>query len=156
MPRSCIGSRSSVDEEIDGVRELRAEGEDWDGVGINSRSSSLSESSSSPMAKASPSSGTLLKAGVLIPWGLRGLSMKVLREACEGLLACSEISSFLRSFIRRISSWPLSNVKERRDSNLFLYLRMASMKFGFPAAELAKPAVCANFLVRTHEYTDAR
>lgn len=134
MPRSCVGSRSSVEEEVEGVRELWAEGEDCDGVGINSRSSSFSESSSSPMAKVSPSSGTLLKAGVLIPWGLRGLSMKVLREAYGGLLGCSETSSFLRSFIRRISFWPLSNVKERRDSNLFLHLKMASMKFGFPAA----------------------
>lgn len=145
MPRSCVGSCSSVDEEIEGVLELWAESEDCDGVGINSRSSSFSESSSSPMAKASPSSGTLLNAGVLMLWGLRGLSMKVFREACVGLLACSETSSFLRSFIRRISSWPLSNVNERRASNLVLYLRIALMKFGFPAALLLKTHIMQSF-----------
>lgn len=63
IPRSWVGSGSSV-EETEGVRELWADGDDCEGVGSSCRSSS-SESSSSPMANAPPSSGTLLKVGLL-------------------------------------------------------------------------------------------
>lgn len=50
---------------MEGVREVWPEGEEWDGVGTTSRCSSSSlEESSSPMANAPLSSGTLLSVGV--------------------------------------------------------------------------------------------
>ena len=77
MPRSCVGRGSSVNEETEGVLELCIEGEDCRGVGSSSLSSS--ESSSSPMAKAPSSSGTLLSFGDLAPCGLRVLSIELAR-----------------------------------------------------------------------------
>lgn len=135
MPRSCVGRGSSAEEETEGVRELCADGEECEGVGNNSRSSSLSESSSSPTAKVPSSSGTLLNAGVLTPWGVRGLSIELLREGRAGLLVCSETSarSFFLWFKRSISSWPLSSVNDRKASKRFLDLIIALMKFPLPA-----------------------
>lgn len=105
MPRNCVGSGSSVDEEIDAVRELWAEGDDCEGVRSISCSSS-SDSSSSPMANAPPSSGTLLKVGVLALSGLRMLSTELFRDARVGLAGGCEASaaSLLRCFIRSISN----------------------------------------------------
>ena len=48
--------------------------DDCDGVGNTASCSSLSESSSSPMAKAPSSSGTLLRVGVRTTCGLLVLS----------------------------------------------------------------------------------
>lgn len=98
MPRSCVGRGSSAEEETEGVRELCADGEECEGVGNNSRSSSLSESSSSPTVKVPSSSGTLLNKDVLALWGLRGFSIELFREGRTGVLACSETSA--RSFLR--------------------------------------------------------
>ena len=129
MPRNCVGNGSSADEEIDAVREVWAEGDDCEGVRSMSCSSS-SDSSSSPMAKAPPSSGTSLNVGVLALSGLRMLSMELFRDVRVGLAGGCEASaaSLLRCFIRSISSWPLSRVKERNASNPFLELKTPCIK----------------------------
>ena len=105
MPRSCVGSESSFDEETDASRELWAEGDDWEGVRSISCSSS-SDSSSSPTANAPPSSGTSLNVGVLALSGLRMLSTELLRDVRVGLVGGCEASaaSLLRCFIRSISN----------------------------------------------------
>ena len=74
MPRNCMGTASST-EEIEGVREWWFEGEECDGVACMLCSSS--ESSSSPIAKAPPSSGTLLREGDRALDGLRRLSIEL-------------------------------------------------------------------------------
>lgn len=132
MPRSCAGNGSSVDEEIDAVRELWAEGDDCEGVRSISCPSS-SDSSSSPMANAPPSSGTSLNVGVLALSGLRMLSTELFRDVRVGLAGGCEgaVASLPRSFIRSISSWPLSKVKERNASNRFLDLKTPCMKVSF-------------------------
>lgn len=115
-----------MEEERDGVRELFwAEGED--GVGATSASE---ESSSSPMAKAVLSSGTLLREGVRADCGDRMLSTELVRDVCVGLVGGSEDSaaSFLRCFMRCISSWPLSRVKERRASKRLRDLKIPWIK----------------------------
>lgn len=56
IPRSWRGTLSSIDDETDGVREVRSDGDDWAGVSCPSASSS--ESSSSPIANVPSSSGT--------------------------------------------------------------------------------------------------
>lgn len=124
MPRTCAGNGSSVDEESDAVRESWAEGDDCEGVRSISCSSS-SESSSSPMANAPPSSGTLLNVGVLALSGLRTLSTELFRDVRVGLAGGCEASaaSLLRCLIRSISNWPLSRVKERNASNRLLDLK---------------------------------
>lgn len=82
------------------------------------------------MAKAPPSSGTLVNTGVLGVRGLRTLSMELVRVGRLGLLGDS--GSFARSFrrcLRRsISSLPLSSVNDRKASNLFFDLAMARTK----------------------------
>ena len=125
MPRSCVGNGSPAEEDVEGVREFCPEGDDWDGVGTTSRFSS-SESSSSPIANAPLSSGTLLRLGVLALCGLRTLSTELFRDVRVGLIGGSDISaaSFLRCFMRSISSWPLSRVKERNASKRFRDLKM--------------------------------
>ena len=82
------------------------------------------------MANAPPSSGTLLNVGVLAPNGLRTLSTELFRDVRVGLPGGCEASaaSLLRCFIRSISSWPLSRVKERNASNRFLDLKTPCMK----------------------------
>ena len=128
MPRNCVGNGSSVDEEIDAVRESWAEGDDCEGVRSISCSSS-SESSSSPMANAPPSSGTSLKVGVLALSGLRMLSTELFRDVRVGLVGGWEASaaSLRRCLICSISSWPLSRVKERNASSRFLDLKTPCM-----------------------------
>ena len=92
MPRNCVGNGSSIDEEPDAVRELWVEGDDCEGVRSISCSSS-SDSSSSPMANAPPSSGTSLNVGVLALSGLRVLSTELFRDACVGLDGGREASA---------------------------------------------------------------
>ena len=105
MPRNCVGSGSSFDEDIEAFPESCAEGDDCEGVRSISCSSS-SDSSSSPTANAPPSSGTSLKAGVLALSGLRMLSTELFRDARVGLAGGCEASaaSLLRRFRRSISS----------------------------------------------------
>lgn len=67
MPRNCRGTDSSAAEEIDAVREVLRDGEDWDGVVGTSASSS---ESSPPMAKGLPSSGMCVN-GDRVPDRLR-------------------------------------------------------------------------------------
>ena len=129
MPRSCVGSGSSFDDEIDAFRESWAEGDDCEGVWSIPCSSS-SESSSSPTANAPPSSGTSLNVGVLALDGLRILSTELFRDVRVGLFGGCEASaaSLLRCLIRSISCWPLSRVKERNASNRFLDLKTPCTK----------------------------
>ncbi len=138
MPRNWVGSGSPFDEEIDAFREVWAEGEDCEGVRSTSCSSS-SDSSSSPMAKAPPSSGTLLSVGVLALNGLRMLSTELFRDVRVGLDGGCETSaaSLLRCFKRSISSWPLSRVKERNASNRFLDLKTPCIKILLSCIDLA-------------------
>ena len=105
IPRNCVGSGSSVDEDMEAVRELWAEGDDCEGVRSISCSSS-SDSSSSPMANVPPSSGTLLNVGVLALSGLRTLSTELFRDVRVGLAGGCEASaaSLLRCFMRSISN----------------------------------------------------
>lgn len=78
IPRSCRGTASSTEEAIEGFRESWADSDDCDGVDCSVRSSS-SESSSSPIVKVPPSSGTSLSEGVLAVCGLLTLSDELLR-----------------------------------------------------------------------------
>ena len=86
------------------------------------------------MANAPPSSGTLLKVGVLALAGLRTLSTELFRDVRVGLAGGCEASaaSLLRCFKRSISSWPLSKVKERNASKRFLDLKTPCMKILLP------------------------
>ena len=138
MPRNCVGSGSSLDEDMEAVRELWVEGDDCEGVRSISSSSS-SDSSSSPMANAPPSSGTSLNVGVLALSGLRMLSTELFRDVRVGLAGGCEASaaSLLRCFIRSISSWPLSRVKERNVSNRFFDLKTPCTKILLSLVELA-------------------
>lgn len=77
IPRSCEGTASSTEEAIEGFRELWTDGDDCDGVDC-SRCSSSSESSSSPIVKVPPSSGTSLSEGLLAVCGLLTLSKELL------------------------------------------------------------------------------
>ena len=79
IPRSCVGTASSTDDDIDGVREWLLGTEDSEWCTADSWWSSASESSSSPIAKAPSSSGTLLNEGVLALTGLRIVSMELVR-----------------------------------------------------------------------------
>ena len=92
IPRTCRGTASSIDDDTEGVREWWFEGEDCEGVGWSSCSSS-SESSSSPMANVPPSSGTLLSEGTLALCGLLILSRELLRAVLVGLFDGSAPSS---------------------------------------------------------------
>ena len=94
IPRSCRGTASSTEDAIEGVRELWADGDDcdWDGVGCSLWSSS-SESSSSPMAKVPPSSGTSLSDGVLAVCGLLTLSVELLGGILGELVPESVLSA---------------------------------------------------------------
>lgn len=107
MPLSCKGTESSIDDAIEAL--LDAPEGDWRGdCGTVALScSSLSDSSSSPIANALFSSGTLLKVGVRDRVGLLTLSI----ESARGV---SPPFSFCICFWRSISSWPLSSVKLRR------------------------------------------
>ena len=129
-----MGRGSSSDEDTEGVRELWFEGDECEGVGCISWFSSSSESSSSPIANAPPSSGTLLRVGVLAICGLRMLSIELLRDLLEGLSAGSAASaaSFFCCFKSAISSFPLSKVKDLRASNLFRDLTMARPRLLLP------------------------
>ena len=129
MPRNCVGNGSSADEESEAVRELWADGDDCEGVRSISCSSS-SDSSSSPMAKAPPSSGTSLKVGVLALIGLRMLSTELFLDVRVGLVGAFEVSagSLLRCLMRSISCWPLSRVKDRNASKRFLDLKTPCTK----------------------------
>ena len=80
------------------------------------------------MAKAPPSSGTLLNEGTLALCGLRILSTELFRDVRPGLFGGSDPSFFLRCFMRSISFWPLSRVKDRRASNRFRYLKIPCIK----------------------------
>ena len=134
MPRSCVGTELSIEESTDGVRECRFEAEDMDGCSTKLWSSSTSESSSSPIAKAPPSSGTLLRVGVMALVGLLRTSAESPRTLRAGLRASSEDSSaasFCRCFSFSISSCPLSRVKLRRASNLLRDFNIAKMNFEF-------------------------
>lgn len=92
------------------------------GVGGSDRPSS-SESSSSPMVKAPPSSGTLLREGVLALWGLRMLSAEPFRDIRVGVVGLeASAASFLCCLRRSTSSWPLSSVNDLKASNRFLDL----------------------------------
>ncbi len=129
IPRNCVGNGSSVDEEIDAVRELWVEGDDCEGVRSISCSSS-SDSSSSPMANAPPSSGTSLSVGVLALRGLRTLSTELFRDVRVGLTGGFDASaaSLLRCLTRSISCWPLSRVNDRNASKRFLDLKTPCTK----------------------------
>ena len=137
MPRNCVGNGSSVDEEIDAVRELWVEGDDCEGVRSISCSSS-SDSSSSPMVKAPPSSGTSLKVGILALSGLRVLSTELFRDVRVGLTGgfVASAASLLRCLTRSISRWPLSSVKTRNASKRFLDLKTPCMKVQLPLSGL--------------------
>lgn len=117
IPRSCRGTASSM-EEMEGVREVWFDGEDWEEVGCIPRASS-SESSSSPTAKAPPSSGTLRNSGNRALWGLCVFSQELLRPGRIGLLAPSGPSAdpFRSRFSFSSSSWPLFRVKDLRASS---------------------------------------
>ena len=91
MPRSWSGTASSTEEETEGVRELWLDGDDCEGVGCISCSSS--SDSSSPMAKEPSSSGTLLRDGVRALTGLLMPSIELFREDLNGLLTCSDPSA---------------------------------------------------------------
>lgn len=111
MPRTCVGTDSSMEEAIDAARE--ALGCDCTGdCGESSVcGSSASESSSSPIAKALFSSGTLPRVGVRETVGLLRLSMEPVRWR--------SFEFSLRSwFWRSSSSCPLSSVNSRRAWNL--------------------------------------
>lgn len=83
-----------------------------DGAGVPRCSSSLSSSSSSPMAKV-PSSGTSLSSGAL-EWLIDALLMLSADPRRLSLRSCGSLArSFLRLFLRSISCWPLSRVKDR-------------------------------------------
>ena len=58
------------------------------------------------------------------------LSTELFRDVRVGLFGGCEASaaSLLRCFIRSISSWPLSKVKERKASNRFLDLKIPCTK----------------------------
>lgn len=129
MPRSCAGRDSSPAESSDGVREYWADGEDCAGVGCDSPSPLLSDSSS-PMAKAPPSSGTLVNTGVLGVTGLWALSTELLRKDRPGLFGDPEsfARSFLRCLSRSISSLPLSRVNDRNASKRFFDLTTVRIK----------------------------
>lgn len=84
-PRSCSGTASSTDSAIDGARECVDAAIDFVSV-------SSSESSSSPMAKVPPSSGTSLNDGGLLV-GLLSISIEgALADAGLRILASSVIS----------------------------------------------------------------
>ena len=119
-------------EVTEGLREVWLECEECEGVGGALNWFSLSESSSSPMAKAPPSSGTLLKAGERALCGLRKLSTEPLREPRVGLVGfeAAIASSFLRCCCRSISSRPLSRVNDRKASKRLLDLKMLCMNVG--------------------------
>ena len=88
------------------------------------------------MVKALPSSGTLLNDGVLALCGLRMLSTELFREVRLGLIGRSDgsVASFRRCFMRSISCWPLSSVKDRKASNRFLDLNKPCMKIRLPGS----------------------
>lgn len=142
MPRSCIGTASSTEtsteEETDGVREFCLDGDDCDGVGW--RLSSSSESSSSPMANAVLSSGTLLSVGVLLLAGLRALSLELVRRTRAGLAGepGSPEAAFLRSLSRSISACPLFKVKVRSASHRFFDRNTAEINCGFSVKNLTR------------------
>ena len=122
MPRNCIGTASSI-EEIDAVLDCWPDGEECDGVGCMVCSSS--ESSSSPTVKAPPSSGTLLREGDRVLPGLRRLSIELVCARRKGLKVLDPSAASFRIWLSlSISSWPVSSVKERRASNLFLDFNM--------------------------------
>ena len=73
IPLSCVGTVSSIDEDLEGVFEGRCH--DCDATCASCSSSS--GSSSSPMAKLPLSSGTSLRLGLLTLVGLRTLSIEV-------------------------------------------------------------------------------
>ena len=133
MPRSWAGRGSSVDEDKEGSRDVCVDGDDCEGIGSISRSSE-SDSSSSPMANAPLSSGTLLKVGIRALCGLRMLSTELARDVRVGLEGESGLSSAacLRRFMRSISAWPLSKVNDRKASKRFRDLKIALTKTLLP------------------------
>jgi hypothetical protein len=126
MPPNCLGTSSSVGDATEDAAEGFSLG--LEAAGVGRASSSLSSSSSSPIANVPSSSGTPPSVGVR-ERGIVGLLML----SSELLVELGSNGSFeaLLSFLRRlrlsISSWPLSNVKERSASNLFLFLSMAKV-----------------------------
>ena len=126
IPLNWSGTDSSIDDAIDALRDAPADdcNGDWDGSG--GRASSASESSSSPMAKAASSSGTLSRVGVRETVGLRRLSI-------ESVLWSSSPPSLRSWFWRSISSWPLSSVKSRSAWNLFRERTIAYTRLGLSA-----------------------
>lgn len=131
MPRSCIGTDSSIEDAIDALRDAPREppdGGDCTGdlgcCGGFVSSAAESSSSSLPIAKALFSSGTLPSDGVRAAVGLRRLSREVCRDNSAPLPS-------LRSwFWRSISSCPLSSVKSRNAWNLRLERTMAYTRLG--------------------------
>jgi len=91
MPRTWIGTASSTAvSAIDGAREVLGEWTlEWEGVGLISVSTSEEEESSSPMAKVSLSSGTLLRDGARAVLGLR---RPLTEPCCIGVLVASACS----------------------------------------------------------------
>lgn len=77
MPRTWRGTESSTDEAIDACLEPIEEDRTGDNGVSDGWASSASESSSSPIANAAFSSGTLPKVGVRDVVGLRMLSMEL-------------------------------------------------------------------------------
>jgi hypothetical protein len=130
MPRSWIGMLSSADEATDGVRELRKEGDDWEGVGWL-RSSS--ESSESPIANVPSSSGTSERDVLFDRLAVFRVVLSP-ESTWLGLVTVSDAPlniSFLRRAIRSISCCPLSRVNARSASMRLFDFRMAYIRLGF-------------------------
>jgi hypothetical protein len=83
MPLNCSGTDSSIEDAIDALLEAPLDAPDTECTGDRGTwgalSSSASESSSSPMANALFSSGTLPNVGVRATVGLRTLSIESAR-----------------------------------------------------------------------------
>jgi hypothetical protein len=122
MPLSCIGTDSSMDDAIDALLEAP----EVDCIGDCGTSaegvSSASESSSSPIANALFSSGTLPSVGVRETVGLLILSSE--------FVLCRSAPSLRNWLWRSISSCPLSSVKSRRAWNLLRDRTMAYTRLG--------------------------
>jgi hypothetical protein len=108
IPRICVGTASSTLEDTEPAREGCSVGVDTAGVG---HSSSVSSSSSSPIAKVPSSSGTSLSAGARAETGLLRLSADPLRLSLKSPKSLGR--SFRRLARRSSSSWPLSRVNDR-------------------------------------------
>jgi hypothetical protein len=131
MPLNCIGMDSSTDDAIDAVLEA-PETECIGDCGTSAEGvSSASESSSSPIANALFSSGTLPSVGVRETVGLLMLSS-------EFVLWRSAVPSLRNWLWRSISSCPLSSVKSRRAWNLLRDRTMAYMRLGLSWRILAE------------------